>query len=244
VRTRTLVNLRDDVRRRVDVRNMAVAFPDADINEDLNQGWTRIYGKLCLTGEPYYLTRFLWTTTSAVDTYYTTASVTQPDGPGQLVLPTDIYRIKGLDAQVQGNKYLPCARSQFEERDDFQSTDLAFPQRLKFDERGSGVEFNIILMPAPPAALPMRLWYYPNAVRMVSDSDTIDGGNGWEVYAIDWAARRLAEKDENYELAARLDMALAEMMAAIDREAANRIAGIAPKIRRARYKRDMWWWPR
>jgi hypothetical protein len=82
----------------------------------------------------------------------------------------------------------------------------------------------------------MRLWYYPAAVRMVADTDTIDGGNGWELAAIDWAARMCAERDENYDLCARLDQSFAAHMQNVLDEAANRNAGQAKKIRRVRYK--------
>lgn len=214
MRTRTLGSLRADAYARAQLDSAAGSpYPsNADVNEYLNQGWARIYGLLTETGENHYLTTATFTTTAGQSTYYTSSATGVPAGTA--VLPTDLYRVKGIDVQVQGatGQWYPCERYEFERRDD----------------NPPGTQ--------PPSAQTFRILYYPAAVRMVSDSDTIDGGNGWEIFAVDWAARRMAERDENYELAARLDTALAEMAASITREAGNRNAGQPKKIRRVRYR--------
>ena len=241
MRTRQLVDLRADIRKRCDLEGSTTFLPDADVTELFNQGWARIYGILCTTGENYYLSNVTFSTVSGQDTYYTTSAVGVPSGTN--LLPTDMWRVKGLDVQVvQTGLWNPAYRFQFGQRDDFQQWGWNWPAIPKYDYRGSGATASIVFAPIPSGVYPCRLWYYPSAVRLANDSDTIDGGNGWEIYAIDWAARRAAEKDENYELCARLDMALAEMERSIRAEAASRNAGLAPKIRRSRYRRSDGFW--
>lgn len=241
MRTRQLSDLIADTRKRCDLEGATAFIPDADVTELINQGWARIYGILCTTGEPYYLTQFQWTTVANQDTYYTTSATGVPAGTA--LLPTDMWRVKGLDVQVvQTGIWNPAYRLQFDMRDDYQQWGWNWPAIPKYDYRGSGAIASIVFAPIPTGAYPVRLWYYPSALRMSNNTDTIDGGNGWEIYAIDWAARRCAEKDENYELCARIDGALAEMLASIRAEASSRNAGLAPKIRRSRYRGGPGWW--
>lgn len=236
MRTRQLVDLRNDVRKLADVENATQFIPDADLNEYISQGWTRIYGLLCTNGENYYLSQATFTTVSGQDTYYTTGAVGKP--AGTTVLPTDLWRVKGLDVQIQSNgRWANAQRFQFEQRNDYQDSSWSWPTCPLFDYEGSGLAATIRFIPVPNASS-VRLYYFPAAVRMSADSDVIDGGNGWELYAIRWAARECAKKDENYELIAQLNAEMAEMVAAIEKEAASRNAGIAPKVRRSpRYKR-------
>jgi hypothetical protein len=241
VRTRQLSDLQADVQKRADVVGALQAFPLTDITEAINQGWARVYGLLTQTGENYYLTEFSFSTVSGQDTYYTTSAVGVPAGAA--LLPTDMYRVKRVDAQpTNGPEFRTCSRFQFDAGNDYPQSGWAWPLVPMYDYQGSGAQAALQFVPVPPAAQPIRLWYYPVAVRLVNATDVIDGGNGWEIYAIDWAARRIAERDENYELCARIDLALAEMEANIKREAASRNAGQAPKVRRSgRYKHRGAW---
>lgn len=222
MRTRTLANLRADARKRADVENATALIPDADVNEYINQGWTRIYGILCRTGENYYLTYQTFNTSPGTDLY---------------ALPSDHFQTKGVDVQISSGRYQAADRFQFERRNDYQSADWSWPTRVLYDLEGTNMRF----VPAPSGAAPVRHWYYPAAVRLVNDADTLDGGNGWELYAVDWAALYCATKDENYELVNELKQTLAKFESDITKEAATRIQGQAPKVRRIRYKGRLWW---
>lgn len=242
MRLRQLVDLRADARKLVDLENATALIPDADVTELINQGWTRVYALLCRTGENYYLRQPVttWTTTANQDTYYTVGYGGAPAGTA--VLPADLWRIKGIDGQIQAGRWLACQPYQFEQRNDYQASDWSWPQQPLYDYQGSGLQGSIRLIPPPNSATPMRLWDYPAAVRLVADSDTLDGGNGWELMAVAWAAKRMALKDENFELVTHLDAELNKFEADIKIEAARRVAGVAPKMRRVRYKQN-WPWP-
>lgn len=239
--TVTLAQLQAEVQKRADVQNATQFVPLTDITEYINRAWARLYGVLCRTGENYYLNSAQWTTVANQQTYYTTSASGVPAGTA--VLPTDMYLVRGVDAQVQSNRWLNCERHNFERRNDYQQSDWYWPIMTSlFDYRGSGANGSIFLQPPPAGQILMRVWYYPAPVALANGSDTLDTGNRWDSYVIDWAARLVAEKDENYELCARLDAQIAKLEDEIKAEAASRNSGQAPKIRRHRYRRGGWPW--
>lgn len=243
MRLRALVDLRSDVRLRADVMNAVIKFPDSEINEYVNQAWTKVYGRLAHTGEKYYVVRPapVLNTAANQDTYFTTGSTVSPPA-GTAILPLDMWNIVGVDIQVNGPRWQTCQRSQFDQRNDFQDASFAWPTIPLYSYEGSGNNACIIFNPMPPGIYPFRLWYYQAATRLVKDDDTLDGGNGWERMAVDIAARWVAERDENFELAGRLDMAIAEWDQRLEMESASRNTGQPPKVRRSqRYKRDLLW---
>jgi hypothetical protein len=241
MRTRQLSDLQADVQKAADIQNSTAFIPLADITQYINQGWTRIYGILCRSGENYYLNQppSSFTTVSGQSVYYTTGSSIGPTGCN--ILDTTMYLVKGVDVQLYGSYWRGIKRFQFEERNDYQQgTDLvSFLSPInapRYDYQGSGVNASISFIGLPlNTATPFRVWHYPAAAQLSSPTDTFDGGNGWELYAIWWAARECAHRDENYELSAQLDMKLAKMEQDIKAEAASRNAGLAPRIRRGRY---------
>lgn len=245
--TVTLAQLQAEVQKRADLQNSLAFAPLADITEYINRAWARLYGKLSRAGENYYLRVAQWTTTSQQQWYYTTAATVGIDGnsppAGTTVLPTTIYLVKGVDAQVQTNRWLNCERFNWERRNDYQQSDWYWPIMTSlYDYQGSGASAAIFLMPPPAGNIPMRVWYYPEPVVLVNGTDTVDTGNRWDSYVIDWATRLLAEKDENWDLCTRLDASIMKLESEILAEIANRNAGQAPKIRRHRYRRGGWPW--
>lgn len=241
MRLRQLSDLRNDVRKRAQIENATIFIPDADITEYINQAWTRVYACLCRTGEDYYLTEMQFTTVPGQDTYTTTSG----SGPaGTLVLPLDMWTLKGIDLQFQSSMWIPCYRGEFEQRDDYQNSNAwAWPTRPLYFYRNSGVSTYIRFLPIPSSAQAIKVTYYPVAVRLSQDTDTFDGENGWERWLVDVAARWAAERDENYELCARLDVAVAKWESDVKAEAASRNSEEAPKMRQRRYKRRGMWGP-
>lgn len=242
MRTRQLSDLRADAYKASDLENATALVPAADVNEYLNQGWTKVYRIICRTGLNYYLINppVAFTAVSGQDTYYLTTNGTAP--PGTAVLPTDMFLVRGLDAQIQQGRWQNLFAYEFEQRNDFQASDWSWPRQPLYDYIGAGPNAAIRFIPPPSANTPMRLHYYPAAVRLVNDTDVWDGVNGWELYAVWYAAREMALKDENYELVQPLERKMAEIVQDIQVDASRRNAGMAPKMRRVRYKKN-WPWP-
>ena len=137
------------------------------------------------------------------DNFVTTSSDVYP-------LPPDHYKTMGVSVESNGY-YSPIHRFQFEQRDGY--------------------------IPQIQAGFKVRHFYYPVAQRMtLSDgangaNSFIDGVNGWEVYCVDWAAKKCAERDENFDLAAVLGGDIAMTLQRIVSMCSTRNVGEAPKTR-------------
>lgn len=127
-------------------------------------------------------------------------------------LPADHYKTMGVS--VQNNGYFqPIHRFQFEQRDGY--------------------------IPQIQAGFNVRHFFYPVAQRMtLSDGGSpagsnsfIDGVNGWELYVIDWAAKKCAERDENADLAAMLGADIGMTLQRIVSMCTSRNVGEAPRTR-------------
>jgi len=235
-RTRTLANMRTDVYKRVDLEGITSYVPTTEVDELINQGWARLYGRICRHGSNHFLN---------------SASLTITGGTATSALPSDFYLCKGVDVKAAGDtEYHPIQRFQFEER---LSLSASFGNNwsgeVKYDIQGSGGSGDggavIRWIPAPATGDAARLWYYPAALRLSANADTFDGGNGWERYAIDWAAAKIAQKEESFELADRINADLAKLEQDVIEEISNRDVGQAQhprRIRRAILNNIPWRW--
>ena len=230
----TLAQLQNDVQLRADVAGSVAAYPLSEITDYINRAIARIHGILSNTGEGYYRSNATFNTTGGQQTYYTTSASGVPAGTA--VLPTDIFRLEAVDAQTSG-RWVNCERMNWERRNDFQQTDPFIPFfSYLYDYSGSGATSAIFLTPPPSGTLPVRIWYYPVPVTLVAGTDTWDSANRWDEYVIAFAAMLLAERDQNFELVAQLKADIAGIEQAIAAEAASRVTGAAPKVRRSRYR--------
>ncbi len=238
----TLTQLQADVQLRADVQNSVAAFPLTEITDYINRGIARVHGLLALSGEAYYRSQAQFTAVGGQQQYYTTAASGVPAGTA--LLPTDIFRVEALDSQVQGNVWTNCQRFQWERRNDYQQNALStWPATVTiYDFMGSGPSASLYLQPIPGVGAPFRIWYFPVPVVLVAGSDTWDTANRWDEYVIAFAAKLVAERDQNFELAAKLDQMVSGMEGTIKAEGESRISGQAPKIRRSRYRRGGWPW--
>lgn len=237
MRTRQLSDLILDVRKLTGTESATTFIPDADITELLNQGWTRVYGVYAASGENYFLSESTFSTVAGQPTYATTAAT----GPaGTNVLPLDLWDVKGVDVLETNGFYRAAHRLEFERRNDFQlaaGASWGWPSRKFYDYRQMGNAAGLTLYPTPDIVTTVNLWYFPAAVRLVNSTDTWDGGNGWERWAIAIAARWVAIKDENYDLVQSLEREIASWEVAVKAEAQNRNTEEAPRMRRSRYVR-------
>lgn len=212
-RTRNLGQLRNDIRVRADMVNDSLCA-DADVNEWANQGWADLYEKIVQGGENYYLSTNLFSTMGGTASY---------------ALPADHYATRGVDAQVNGSQWFNLHRFQFERRNDYSLVDGSWNTMscAYYDLQGG----NLVFIPTPGAVYAIRHWYVPIPVRMVADSDSIDGVAGWEQYVIDWAAKKCLERDKDIEAAQAIAADIAALEARIMASVGKRIIGEAPKMR-------------
>lgn len=218
-RTRTLTQLILDVRSRADqdTSNGAIAYiADSVIAEWLNQAWADLYDHLVKAGEHYYLKTDTFVTANAVDVY---------------ALPADHYKTMGVSVQASGY-WQPAHRFQMERRDDYSQFGpvWVWPFDLHYDLWGQNLKF----LEMPNGGYNVRHLYYPVAARMNPadpNNASIDGVNGWELYCVDWAARKCATRDENADLAALLGQDIASTLQRIVSMSSTRNPGEAPRAR-------------
>ena len=225
-RTVTLANLRLQVRQRADMVN-STFVTDAEFNQYINNSATALYDLLIQKfGNEYYLSTASISTTSSVDSYN---------------LPTDFYKLIGVDMLISGLDYVSLRPFMFSERNmnnaNVSRTIYGIP-----DVRYRLVGSQIRLSPVPNAANTLRLWYIPNLPEMSSDSSTTDGVNGWEEFIVVDAAIKALQKEES-----DVSVLIAQkqgLIKRIEEAAENRDAGSGDRVsdvRRSYYDYAAMW---
>lgn len=168
--TTTLATLRQMARRRSDQENSNF-IPDAEFNDYINSAAQELYDILV----------------SKTQDYYTISSNIVTDGTSNSFnLPSNFYKLVLLEYSLNG-RMTPMKRFNFQEKNRYENNAQILRYRIIKDQ----IQFNPV-----PAAQTVVLWYVPAFTRLSSDSDTLDGVNGWEEYVVVEAAIKAAIKDE------------------------------------------------
>lgn len=135
--------------------------------------------------------------------------VTMTNGTSSYPLPGDFDHLISVDLTANGVKSWLLAY-EMHERPTLTSSatpseGIPFTYRL----RGSNIEY----LPTPTAAYTSTLWYVPAATQLASDVTLYDTISRLDEYLIAHAARRIATKDKNWELASQAKAQVAELTA-------------------------------
>jgi hypothetical protein len=225
-RTVTLAALRSQARQRADMVN-STFITDSEFNQYINNSATELYDLLIQKfGNEYFLLSTSISTLPSVDSYD---------------LPTDFYKLVGVDMLISGQDYVSLRPFMFSERNlnnaNVSRTIYGIPD-VRYRLTGSKIK----LTPIPNATSAIRLWYIPILTEMSTDAGTIDGINGWEEYVVVDAAIKALQKEES-----DVSVLMAQKQALIKRveEAAeNRDAGAGDRVgdvRRSYYDYAAMW---
>lgn len=183
-RSKTLLQLRTAVRGRCMIESELDLFPNALLNDWINESIQDF--RLELSNED--VEAFLTTTTGTL-----TVGVVSGAAHGSVPLPDSAYAVYGLDITVGGRVWAVPPMG-FGERNDHQSgeTKTGVPAGFHITNIGAESETSvgagtIILSPAPDSAYPYRLWYLPVWVDLDEDDDvfnTVGGGDRWVVWDV------------------------------------------------------------
>lgn len=196
--TATLTNMILAVRRRANIESQTGFVSDLEITEYLNYCLSDLYDRLVQAGgQPWYRQ---------------TNTLTMVNGTASYALPADFYRLVSVDINI-GNNVVVSARPYMEfERNRFKWFYQGWFSSRPIYYRLLGSNINFV--PVPNAAFTVTLNYYPAFTKLVNGSDTFDGVNGWEEWAI-WRTaaycKAKGDEDPSYcqqmaaELAARID---------------------------------------
>lgn len=225
--TRTLLQLRDEVRQRADMVNSAFVT-NAEINRCINESWAHMYDQLLATGEDYYL-KYVDIAATAGG-YFDFAGYTSSTNTAA----SDVYQVRGVDAIYSDSVIVNVPRFNWEERNVYAAAApiIPFCPIVAYRVIQNPVTGNdcIHLIPDNQSngVQTIRVWYYPNPKVLVSDSDTIDGRSGWEEWVVVDAAIKLLVKEESDTSA--LERQAARIWARVMTVAQNRDAGQSKRV--------------
>jgi hypothetical protein len=198
-RTCTLAQLRTRSLQRADHENDNF-IPPAEANDMVNQSLTALYDLLVRSSKDYYVspTPFTITILTSVDSY---------------ALPTDFYKLRGVDLQLTGGggaNWVTVRPFNFNERNRYNYQPVPWNtlgvSQVRYHLTGSLIKF--IPFPTNQAGI-IRVWYIPACPLLVADSDTYDGVNGWDEWVVADVARKIKVKEETDTTA--LDQTLATL---------------------------------
>ena len=201
-RTRTLTNLIADVRLRADNQ----ALTDAQITEFINQSIADLKDQLANAfGSEYFETETTLTTTS---------------GAATVALPADFLYLTGLFWINGSDKYRIIKATNVDAEEYITGAGWTSFYDVRYRVQAANLRF----YPTPLGVHSVTLKYIPTSVRLAMGSDTFDGYNGWEEWAILDAGIKCLMAEGNDEDAAMLREAKAriekriEVMAARDHQ--------------------------
>ena len=163
-RTRTLIQMRDEIRNRGDLRS--VRHTDAMLTRNINQSIADLYNLVVEFNSDYYLDSELISIVSGTANYS---------------LASDFYKLVGVDILDINGNWINVRKFNFAERNQLQETDSS-RRNVRYRIMGS----NIRLRPTPAWSLTngMQVWYVPVPAELSGDADIFDGISGWEEYII------------------------------------------------------------
>lgn len=175
----SLTTLIDYVRKRADIENETLRFPDLELTDYINQSITELYELLVAADEEYYLSSQIITTVSGTSTY---------------ALSADFFKLKGVDINLGNGVLLTAKPYMFAERNMYQNPYAvwAWNARVAYRARGNNVTF----IPAASGIFTATIWYIPTPTKLVAGSDTFDGVDGWDELVVTDVAIKCGIKDQ------------------------------------------------
>ena len=209
--TFTLAQLKTRARERSDMEN-STFISDSELLSYINASHAELYDILVSKFEDYYTIK----TTTTVAT-----------GASTITLPSDFYKLRGVDFQLDTNTWVAVGKFNFIERNVLNRSIV---------RRGAGfreTQYRVIggeiqIEPEDSAHGEYRIWYTPLPTLLSADTDTVDGINGWEEYIVIDAAIKMLAKEESS--TTHLEREKAAMLERIETMAANRDSGQPEKI--------------
>lgn len=180
----TFAQLRERARNRADMTG-SLFVSEAELGDYVNASAQELYDVLVASFQDYYLS--------------VTANTTLTVGQDSITLPTDFYKLRGIDRLLDGSsEWQTLQPFSFAERNDRQGM-VGLTSYVYTD---SGIRYRIQsntvkLTPADDCAGTYRVWYIPRMPLLVNDSDSFDGINGWEDYVVVDAAIKMLMKEES-----------------------------------------------
>lgn len=178
--TQTLLELKTRARERADMEN-STFISDSELSSFINSSYAELHDLVVSSFEDYHTKE---------------VSLTVASGASEITLPSDFYKFRGLDREFNTGEYYAVKQFNFRERN-VRNRSLITSTYGTVDVQYRLVGSTIQLTPETHASGTYRLWYIPTFTRLTSDTDTLDGVNGWEELVVIGAAIKMLDKEES-----------------------------------------------
>jgi hypothetical protein len=158
---------------------------DSELNSYINKSIAELHDILiqAYDGE-YYINSETFTTANQAESYALST----------IVDSNNFYKIRGVDAKLNGTDWYTLKPFMFNERNKNQHVSENFGTHpVKYRLVGS----NLVFTPIPDDGTEVKLWYIPSAQTLSADSDTYDDINGYSEYIVVDAAIKMLQKEES-----------------------------------------------
>ena len=202
----TLAQLKQRVLERCDMENTDF-ISDSELTTYINESYAELYDMMIATFEDYF----------TIET-----NITVSGGTGRLTLPSDFYKLRGLDKALGGGNHATVYKFTFNDRNVTESNPFRLTSAFGLRTEYRIVKGELLLVPASPANGVYRLWYMPQITFLSASTDTVDVPNGFDEYVvIDAAIKCLTKEESSTEV---LERAKVLMTQRIESMASNRDA--------------------
>lgn len=179
--TVTFTELKTRARQLADQENSGF-ISDTELGYYINSSCQELYDKLIEAYDDDY--------------YATTGTITTNATDSEYNLPSDFYKLLGLDYQVTSSESLSLRKFNFAKRNFYKNRGiftLSGNDIMRYRIKANKVLF----APKPNGVKTITVHYIPCFTKLTSGSDTFDGINGWEEYVILDAAIKMMVKEES-----------------------------------------------
>jgi hypothetical protein len=190
----TIATLMSRSRQRADMEDNDFV-QDAELVDYINSGIAELHDILVQEyGQDYYVSYKEFNTAADKDTYPINDSTSTEN-----INISDFYKLRGVDAKINGNDWFTILPFNFNERNLYQSFgswSLLGLTNVRYRMVGG----NVIFTPMPDGVTPVKIWYIPQASQFSSSTDSstkYDDINGYSEYVVVFAAIRMLQKEES-----------------------------------------------
>lgn len=178
----SLGQLRLNAKQRADMVNSNF-LTTAEWNSNINNSYFELYDLLITVFENYYL--------QSPYQFQTTAAQ-------QYTLPTDFYKLVGVDGGVSGGNtaWVTLPKFDFIDRNQYIYPQLS-STLLGVGAFGYRLMGNTLFIPIPTSGQWIQVWYIPKLTQLLQDTDIATGVSGWLEYVIVDAAIKAMQKEES-----------------------------------------------
>lgn len=182
----TFSELKQAARERADMTESEFVT-DSELAFYINSSIAELHDLLIQSYNSDYAVKDVQFTTIGQQSEYELSTII-PDG--------DFYKLRAMDAQLNGDDWFTLKPFNFNERNRFQHFgvwDYLGITNVRYRIVGS----RLILSPVPDRDLQVRVWYVPLATKLVADTDQLDDLNQYAEYVIVDAAIKMLNKEES-----------------------------------------------